>query len=280
MRASESTYADQLRHIEAEARQLSTPTLPRQGRDILDGYAKLQTCQSFGHSAQDCCASLLWLEGFRADEAQDDSWNYLEQTEATLDRLISESDESEHIHPFRQSGVRAWLTDCGPKVTDSPNSLTEFKARFGDYHWDGDWTKEFHPLSPAKQAGRRIFRKVLWDGTQVSVAESTRDDCSVLETETIVKTPGEQAQFWVFQDNEVRGDHAFFPTRRAGEDAVKFAPNTCMGCHYTLDTREFKVVAPSFTALNLTLFETDGVRVWRDHSHCIESDDTLVYHDL
>ena len=223
--------------------------------------------------------AVLVDRGFRAAERQETDEDYVRETENTINRLLDESDGST-IHPFRQSGVRAWLSYCAPSVTQAPMTLVDFKGLFGDYHRSSDWAREFHPLSPAKQAGRRIFRRILPDGTQVSVAESTRDDCSVLETETIVRPPNRQALFWVFQSNGMRGDYAFFPTRRPGEDAVKFVPNTCMGCHYTLDTREFTIVKPSFTALNLTLFDADGVPVWRDHSHCMEPADQAVCHAL
>ena len=94
------------------------------------------------------------------------------------------------------------------------------------------------------------------------------------------KPYNQSARFWVFDDKGVRVNHAFFPTRRQGEDSVKFAPNTCMGCHYTFDSRKFNVVTPSFEALNLSLFETDTGPVWRDHGHCADRDDVIVVHDV
>ena len=278
--AASADYERVLEHIMADARQLNSETLPRQGRDIADGYARLRTCESLGHETKDCCGSLLWIEGFRADNDHVEEASYETQTHHTLDKMAIEAGGMESVHPFRQAGIRSWLAYCAPQLTAAPTSLDEFKAEFGDYHQHSEWTQEFHPLSAAKQAGRRIFRRQLYDGTQVSVAESTRDDCSILETEIIVKRPLQQAEFWVFEGNGIRGDHAFFPTRRAGEDAVKFAPSTCMGCHYTLDTREFTVVAPSFSALNLKLYESNGERVWRDHTYCSEPEDTVIYHDL
>lgn len=278
--AGSADYERALEHIMAEARQLNSETLPRQGRDIADGYARLRTCESLGYETKDCCISLLWIEGFRANEGQFEEASYEIHTGQTLDQMAVEAQGVDNIHPFRQAGIRSWLAYCAPQLTSAPTSLDEFKAAFGDYHQHSEWTREFHPLSAAKQAGRRIFRRQLFDGTLVSVAESTRDDCSTLETEIIVKRPFQQAEFWVFEGNGARGDHAFFPTRRAGEDAVKFAPSTCMGCHYTLDTREFTVVAPSFSALNLKLYESNGEQVWRDHTYCAEPNETVIYHDL
>lgn len=278
--AASADYERVLLHIKADARQLNSETLPRQGRDIADGYARLRTCESLGYETKDCCGSLLWIEGFRADNDHLEEASYEIQTRHTLDKMSMEAGGMDNVHPFRQAGIRSWLAYCAPQLTAAPTSLDEFKAEFGDYHQHSEWTREFHPLSAAKQAGRRIFRRQLYDGTKVSVAESTRDDCSILETEIIVKRPLRQAEFWVFEGNGIRGDHAFFPTRRANEDAVKFAPSTCMGCHYTLDTREFKVVAPSFSALNLKLYESNGEHAWRDHTYCSEPNETVIYHDL
>lgn len=274
--ASEAVYASYFSHIKKEARRLNSDALPRLGRQILDGHAKLSTCVDSGQSARECCLGLLWFEGFRDEQGA--GGGYMHRTESEIERRLSEGVQGDDIHPFRQSGVRAWLSYCGGVITDAPDTLTAFKQRYGDYHDGAEWTREFHPISPAKQAGRRIFRRQLPDGTRVSIAESTRDDCTVLETETIVKSPGQSALFWVFAEHAQRVNYAFFPTRRAHEDTVKFAPNTCMGCHYTLDTRQFNVVTPSFDALNLTLFESNNGPVWRDHAHCAEPGDTLVLH--
>lgn len=275
--AAEYDYDTYFQHIEEESRGLNSNSLPRLGQQIIDGKAKLQTCQDAGLDERNCCLGLLWFEGFR--EGEDASGDFEERTTSELQRRLSAS-ESGEIHPFRQSGIRAWLSYCGGVISDAPGSLTAFKERYGNYHTSPEWTREFHPLSPAKQAGRRIFRRMMTDGTQVSVAESTRDDCSVLETETIVRPAGRAALFWVFEADGTRGHHAYFPTRTRHEDTVKFAPNTCMGCHYTLDTRQFNIVTPSFEALNLTLFESIDGPVWRDHTHCADPRDTIVQHDV
>ena len=190
-----------------------------------------------------------------------------------------QSGERTAIQPFNQANVRSWLAYCGPDAQRAPDSIWEFKARFGDYTAGAEWVQELHPISPAKQAGRRIYRRRMDDGTWVSVAESINDDCSVRETETIVVSPGRQALFWVYDHHGDRGSHAYFPTRRAGQDAVRFAPDSCMGCHYTMDTRRFTVPAPSFEALNLKLYEADGAPVWRDHAHCATGAESLIYHD-
>ena len=138
---------------------------------------------------------------------------------------------------------------------------------------------ELHPISPAKQAGRRIYRRQGTDGLWVSVAESIEDNCSVRETEIIIRRENRQAEFLVFDHHGLRVEHAYFPTPRPNEDTVRFAPSTCMGCHYTFDTRKFNVPTPSFEALNLSFFEKNGEPVWRDHSGCADPQETLIYHD-
>jgi hypothetical protein len=52
-----------------------------------------------------------------------------------------------------------------------------------------------------------------------------------------------------------------------------------MGCHYTFDTRQFSIRAPSFSSLNLVL-ETlaDGTPVWKDHGACKIAGDTVIVH--
>ena len=210
------------------------------------------------------------------------NWDYLTNTHSLLSEQSAQVEDGTraHIQPFNQSAVRAWLSYCGGIISDAPSNLATFKAQYGDYEHSTNWVSEMHPISPAKQAGRRIYRTVLDDGTWVSIAESTNDDCSVRETETIVRRPGEQAIFWVFDGLGQRVDHAYFPTRRMNEDAIRFAPDSCMGCHYTMDTRRFDVATPSFEALNLKLFETSTGPVWRDHSHCAHPRDTLIYHQV
>ena len=275
--ANEHDYVSEYEQYTHHVRRIQSDALNRTGREIIDGEARLRVCVSMGHSVDRCCEYLLWLDGVRMDQ-EDFAGDAVTTTQSILDKLASQNTTTKPINPFSHSGVRSWLSYCAPLLTEAPQNIEIFKGRFGDYHHDGDWTREFHPVSPAKQAGRRIFRRQLQDGTLVSVAESTADDCSVIETETIVKRAGQQAKFWVFSENNERVAHAFFPSRKPGIDAVKYAPNTCMGCHYTFDTRRFNIVTPSFDALKLTRFSSAEGPAWRDHAHCADAQDIVVHH--
>lgn len=277
--ADDGEYADYQVELTMDTRYTGGPAgLSRQGRGIIDGLHRVNLCTQDGYSGAACCQALLWVEALapEVDEA-----DYRPTAGEVMARALAayQSGERTAIQPFNQANVRSWLAYCGPDAQRAPESIWEFKARFGDYTAGAGWVQELHPISPAKQAGRRIYRRRMDDGTWVSVAESINDDCSVRETETIVVSPGRQALFWVFDHHGDRGSHAYFPTRRAGQDAVRFAPDSCMGCHYTMDTRRFTVPAPSFEALNLKLYEADGEPVWRDHAHCASGTESIIYHD-
>ena len=71
--------------------------------------------------------------------------------------------------------------------------------------------------------------------------------------------------------------HGFFPAR-LGVDAVKHTPDSCMGCHYKLDSRAFDVRAPSYVALGLVLRSSQGVPQWVDGSACARPGETQVLH--
>ena len=279
--APDHAHEDYLSELAADARRLAgADRLSRQGKGIVDGAARVNACVADGYDPVACCTALAWVEALRGVERHGEGYGAATRRILAARQAALQSGESATIQPFSQAGVRAWLSYCSGDVTQAPSSVAGFKARFGDYHSDtAVWVSELHPLSPAKQAGRRIYRRRLTDGTLVSVAESLSDDCSVRETETIVARSGRQAQFWAFDRLGRRVTHAYFPTRRPGEDAARFVPNACMGCHYTMDTRRFTVPMPSFEALNLKLFQDRGAPVWRDHRDCTHPNEPLILHD-
>ncbi len=267
--------------VRSEARQLAGQGgHGRMARSVLDGEASLRACQASGIPGDDCCASLLFFEALGGADAQVDG--YLDAADFHLTASQSRVDQGtlSSLQPFNQSGLRSWLAYCGPHVTHTPRSVSAFKLTYGDYHRDPDWAQELHPISPAKQAGRRIYRKRLSDGTWVSVAESLTDECGVRETETVVQPAEGQSRFGVYDYHGDSSSYAFFPTRRINEDALRFAPDACMGCHYSMDSRRFNVLAPSFEALNLKLYESGAGPGWRDHSHCRVPGERVVLHGM
>ncbi len=161
-------------------------------------------------------------------------------------------------------------------LDDAPADLDALRARFGPY--DGpEFVSELHPANLAKQGGRRVVRATDGDDALI-VAESPDADCSVRETEAIVRRDDGSLDFWTCDAHGRRVPHGYFPAKK-GQDAVKFGPDACMGCHDTFDPREFVVAAPSFAALQLVRVTADGVPPWKDASRCRADGEPLVEHD-
>ena len=112
------------------------------------------------------------------------------------------------------------------------------------------------------------------------MAESLDESCGIRETEVIEKRAGQATRFYVFDEKNQRVSFAYFPTRTPQQDAVRFAPETCMGCHYTFDSRRFDVVAPSFESLNLKLFSEVTTRCGGTTATARPGADQGDYHDV
>ncbi len=178
------------------------------------------------------------------------------------------------VQPFEHQGIKAYLAVCVPIVRGAPRTLDEVKARFGHDARGHRWATEYHPISMAKLAPRRIYRS---HDEKVSVAESIGEDCAVRETEVIAERSDGVLDFWSYGADGAREMHGFFPAR-LGVDAVKATPDSCMGCHYKLEARSFDVRVPSFVALGLTLRASQGIPQWVDGSMCARPGETIVWH--
>ncbi|NRA68448.1 MAG: hypothetical protein HRU19_28445 [Pseudobacteriovorax sp.] len=227
---------------------------PRTVKALDQLEAKLQVCEKV-YNRTGCCQKLAlpWLLGKAKSIPTRDSYSW-----GTL-----------------QSKV--WLTICVHEVREIPKSVAQIKTRFGDYDIEKDkWVQEFHPKSLAKQAGRRIFRlKGLTDsGDLVTVAQSISSSCHVEETELIYGKPKGDKIFVSYDAVGDRTPFGEFPTARGGV-SIKTTPDSCMGCHYTFDTRRFKVARPSFQALQLAYYP--GAR---SDDHCIKPEDQVIFHDV
>ncbi len=235
-------------------------------------------------AAMRCCQSLafpafLLQEWSRLDPEEAEALMADAAVDGFYSRFIAPTSEAGDAEPpdFRRQGIQAWLSVCDPAFIDMPETLDAFKDRHGDFS-DGSWPIEFHPIAMAKFAGRRIYRK---DGRKngVSVAESVSADCTVRETEVVMARDDGAMQFITYDAEGERVPYGYFPTGLVDTDTVKYTPVSCMGCHYTLDTRRFAVQIPSFAALNLRLRRNrDGEPLWRDDSACLTADDVLVEH--
>jgi hypothetical protein len=156
---------------------------------------------------------------------------------------------------FRVQGMKAWLSVCHTVISGQPATLADFR-KLHDYQsvQPEDWTKKLHARSRAKRGPRRLYRSAEGD---VAVAETlVPEDCSVLETEVIVRRPDGALNFWVYDARGQPVDTSHFPPAEmpagGGPKTVeKPSPDSCMGCHYDLKTRQFNVQFPSADELKL-----------------------------
>ena len=90
---------------------------------------------------------------------------------------------STQIQPFVHFGIKAWLSYCSDPFDESPLNVQALKEAYGNYETDRCvWQQEIHPLSAAKKTARRIYRRPLENGGQISIAESLTIHCEILET--------------------------------------------------------------------------------------------------
>jgi len=255
----------------------------------VDLTAQMRQCTGEGYSEAQCCTALatpwLLLDDAKKLAADSAAWNATDQEardgvlySALPQRRIAESRASLaglSTPLFELQNTKAWLAVCAPILQNAPKSLTEFKARFGDYTAGSGWDSELHPVSMAKLAPRRIYRN---QAKHISVAESISEACTVRETEVVIERPDGIVDFWSYGPDGKQENHGFFPAK-LGVDAVKPTPDSCMGCHYKFDSRRFDIRIPSYKALGLTLRSSRGVPQWVDGSKCAKPGEAIVWHD-
>ena len=216
-----------------------------------------ERCKAGGErSAIACCETLAWPLAVLPE------WKSLEPAkQASLRKDAKSGDENTRRQvfeswgiDFRLQGLKAWLSVCHSVVTKQPETLTDFrKSEWFTPASNEAWNKRLHARSRAKQGPRRIQTRQ--DGL-VAVAETLKpDDCSVTETEVIIRRPDGALNFWVYDaaGKKVNRSHFPAPGRPDGsqETVEKPSPDACMGCHYDLKARTFDVLFPSADDLNL-----------------------------
>ncbi|HYX37339.1 MAG TPA: hypothetical protein VE954_29910 [Oligoflexus sp.] len=293
VRGSDDDYLAARSKILKDAEGATPQTkLPRLAKRIVDTAKQLDACSSErGQSMRDCCTSLGFTsyfidtdevpspaqrENLRLLASQAEFYTTYMRRRLDLGRKVEGGAIDEPSKVFEHLGIKAWLSVCAPVLTQAPATLDEAKELYGDYSTGVEWQQELHPRSLAKMAGRRIYRKG-YGKMRVSVAESLNDACEIRETEIIVSRASSEKDFYSYGPEGTLVSHGYFPAR-LGVDSIKFTPDSCMGCHYTFDTREFSVQAPSFVALNLIYREVAGVPQWKDHSHCQLPRDRVIEH--
>jgi hypothetical protein len=279
--SASTTQIDALKQaILAEAHGLDPATfnLGTQGNRNAHTVAQIEACSAAVGGAdgpERCCRALAYPAILIGE------WSKLTQTErdalttAAQDPAFFTNHSASNPPPtVRLQGTKAWLSTCDGIIMKTPPTLGAWKAIHGDFT-DGTWEQELHPTSRAKLAGRRIYRK-----GEISIAESLDDACSVRETEIVMPRADGERWFITYGRAGERAIYGFFPSQaKLDTDVVKWSPDSCMGCHYTFDTRQFSIRAPSFKSLNLVLKTlADGTPVWKDHSACKIAGDTGIVH--
>jgi hypothetical protein len=295
--AAESTRAEREAyrvHIQKGAHGVDASTpLGRVGERIVDLQKQVNACtaSAAGEAQVDaaaCCTALAtpwFLVDAASKLAKADKLALQQEAGAgTLytslpERRIAEAAEgladAARIQPFEHQNIKAFLSVCSPIVRKSPKTLAELKQRYGDYTKGARWTTELHPISMAKMAARRIYRSL---DAKVSIAESIGETCEVRETEVVFERANGVMDFWSYGAEGAQEMHGFFPAKLR-VDAIKHTPDSCMGCHYKLDSRAFTVRAPSYHALGLTLRSSQGTPQWVDGSACARKGDAIIWHE-
>jgi hypothetical protein len=209
---------------------------------------RFEICQttSMDHPS-DCCTALLVPQLLLSEEQVPAFFSGLNQL-SDIDYSKFQSPENSSIIKFL--GTRDWLAVCSNVVSGMPQNIEGLKQKIGNYH---TWKGEFHPLSIAKQRGRRIYRL---NDPAFSIAETLDDQCNVRETEVILTGAANSLQFAVYDTTGNLTDFSDFPSG-GGRLVTRKSPDICLGCHLKFDSREFNVRIPSFTALRLSLFSQD-----------------------
>jgi len=263
---------------EAHGLDPATFDLGTPGNRNANTLAQIEACSAAVGGAdgpERCCRALAYPtmligEWSKLTQAERDALTTAAQDPA----FFTNHSTSDPPPTFRLQGTKAWLAACDGVIMKAPPTLAAFKAIHGDFT-DGTWEQELHPTSRAKLAGRRIYRK-----GEISISETLDDDCSVRETEIVLPRADGERWFITYGRAGERAPYGFFPNQgKLDTDVIKWSPDSCMACHYTFDTRQFSVRAPSFVSLNLVLKTlADGTPVWKDHSACELPGDTMIVH--
>jgi len=180
--------------------------------------------------------------------------------------------QGKHLNPNLVT-TRAWLSICGPIISDLPKTLEEFKEKYGQFDTALDWAQELHPQSMAKQGGRRVYRKYLRKyKVDISSAQTLDPKCNVTETEVVMRSPSGLMKFFGYDANGHLTPLGIFPMTQ-GRKSIRVTPESCLGCHYKFDSREFNVQIPSYEALQLKLNSGASNEI-----HCKNQKDTVIWH--
>lgn len=183
---------------------------------------------------------------------------------------------SKHSGWLSALGTDAWLTRCSQAYGPNMNTLSDLKQAFGDYHRDWPsysqpvsqakrMGRRFY-YGPGITVAETIYvgpksadAGLLWTPREskqgdATVEDNTRDrkgllrmlsanklnlglpECSVRETEVIVRRPGGQLQFYAFDHLGVSSVVSMFADTAMNTERALAVPFSCMGCHFNPNT--------------------------------------------
>jgi len=258
--------ADQIRQIYPQS-ELEGNVVTK---SLILGKQLNQCMKESGTDINNCCRAFLipyvLFQSETVPESFSTSTNF---SDIDFSKLINpNSDQNENI--FNLLGTKVWLSQCSIIALGLPRKVNDFKKVFGDYH---TWKSEFHPISMAKQRGRRIYRN---SKLKVSIAETLTESCGVEETEFIVEGKDSNLAFGVYNQLGQISPLSNFPKGNGG-DALRFSPDICMGCHVKLDSRRFNVRIPSKEALKIHLFQNGDKKLYRNDIACAFEGERIIW---
>jgi len=217
-------------------------------------------CTTRGFSAIECCQATAWPLAILPRVSSLSEKTRKEVLAIASDSSLSSPSKQQRLIElvnsgsvsYRLSGLKAWLGVCHAKLSSAPATLSEFYRKHApDINDSSRWQRALHAKSRAKRGPRRVYMRL--DG-MLSVAETLNQECSVSETEVILRRPDGALNYWVFDALGHLTPESHFPAPTRGGafvTALKLAPDSCMGCHYDFVTRQFDQLRVSAELLRL-----------------------------
>ncbi len=231
---------------------------------------RLARCTSeTGASLKQCCDGFLTPMLLFTDDAIPPSYSLAkEASKVDLSVILKDGDTNPAF--FKHAGARVWLSQCNYPATVFPKDLKEFKVQYGDFK---KWGRDFHPFSMAKQGPRRVYRKSM---PAVSVAETLNENCEISETEVVIQGLTGKTIFGVYDLKGQSIEFSEFPIAN-GDRSIRLVPDSCLGCHFKLDTRKFNVRIPSYVGLGLGVMEQHRIKIQGDPAACARPGETIIW---
>lgn len=229
---------------------------------------QVAACSSKSHSKEECCRAFAWPVAVLPQLTNQEGKfvaNLLETARNTQNKALAlkswhqsfesasaKGDDATQARSYRLAGLKAWLGACHVVLNKAPENIAEFLRVFApDLGNKSVWNKTLHAKSRAKRGPRRVFSK---NDASISVAETLNPDCTVKETEVVRRRVDGSLDYWVYDAAGLLTPLSHFPAPGKNNVFVtvdKLSPDSCMGCHYNFETRQFDQLKVSADLLRL-----------------------------